>query len=194
MDENGQPKYIICVSGTAETAFLDEKAMHIAEELGAEIVRQGAALVVGATTGFPYWAAKGAKKAGGIVVGVSPAGTKKEHVETYKLPVDYHDLIFYTGYGYNGRDLFLIKLADAVVFGPGRIGTINEFTITFEDKKPIGIFQSDLWETDELIKEIINKSHRGEEIKDLITYSSNPKELIGKMMDMVKREDPARRD
>ena len=74
-------KYKICVSGAAETGHCGPEAFNIAEELGKEIVRHDAVLVDGATTGFPYWAAKGAKEEGGIVVGLSPAATEKEHID-----------------------------------------------------------------------------------------------------------------
>jgi len=158
--------------------------------LGKEIIRQGAVLVDGATTGFPYWASKGAKAEGGIVVGISPAESEGEHIKKYGLPVDFHDLIIYTGAGYSGRNLLLTRSADAVVVGCGRMGTLNEFTIAFEDKKPIGVLEGD-WETDEIIKAMIEKSHRGKEMEKKIVYSKNPKELIEKVMELVKKEKSA---
>ena len=164
-----------------------ESAFAKAEELGKEIIKQNCVLVNGATTGFPYWAAKGAKSVDGIVVGISPAGSEKEHVEYYKLPLDYQNLIIYTGFGYSGRNLLLTRSADAVVVGCGRMGTINEFTIAFEDKKPIGILTGE-WGTDELLKEIIQKSHRAEEMKDKIIFSADPKELISKVVELIKKE------
>ena len=185
--ENYYKQFKICVSGAAETTHCGEDAFAIAESLGAEITHQGSILITGATTGFPYWAAKGAKDAGGIVVGVSPAATEAEHLKKYNLPLDYHDFIFYTGAGYAGRNLLLTRLADAVIFGCGRMGTLNEFTITFEDKKPIGILEG-AWETDELFKEIIEKSHRADEMKGKIIYSQDPKELVGQIIDLIKKE------
>lgn len=185
---NNYPKYKICVSGAAETGHCGEEAMKMAEELGGEIARHQAVLVDGATTGFPLWAAKGAKGAGGIVVGVSPAATKREHLEEYKLPVDYHDIVFYSGAGYSGRNLLLTKLADGVIVGCGRMGTINEFTIAFEDKKPLGILEGE-WETDEVVKFIIKESHRAQEMKDKIVYSENPQELLDLLMEVIKREE-----
>ncbi|HOB89861.1 MAG TPA: hypothetical protein PLN18_02280 [Candidatus Colwellbacteria bacterium] len=179
-------KYKICVSGAAETSHCGDEAFGQAEELGREIIRHGAVLVDGATTGFPFWAAKGAKLEGGTVVGVSPAGSKQEHIKVFKLPVDYHDIIMYTGHGYSGRNLLLTRMSDAVVVGCGRMGTLNEFTIAFEDKKPIGILEGK-WVTDEVIKTIIEKSFRGEEMKDRIVYDSDPKILIEKLISIVSR-------
>ncbi len=186
--EDSYPRFKICVSGAAETGHCGEDSAKKGEELGREIVRHRAVLVTGATTGFPLWAAKGAKGEGGMVMGVSPARTKREHIEAYKLPVDYHDAIFYTGAGYSGRNLLLTRMADAVIVGCGRIGTINEFTIAFEDKKPIGVLEGD-WETDEVVKLIVEKSYRAEEMKGKIIYSPDPKELIAKIMDLVEKED-----
>ena len=180
-------KYKICVSGAAETGHCGPDAFEIAEELGKEIVRHDAVLVTGATTGFPYWSAKGAKSEGGIVMGLSPATTEKEHVKNFQLPTDYHDLIIYTGFNYSGRNLLLVRSADAVIFGCGRMGTLNEFTITFEDKKPIGILQG-VWETDELFKTLIEKSHRAKEMEGKIVFDSDPKKLLDKLVELIKKE------
>jgi uncharacterized protein (TIGR00725 family) len=179
-------KYKICVSGAAETGHCGVDAFKIGEELGREIVRHNGVLVDGATTGFPYWAARGAKSVGGIVIGLSPAVNERAHVETYKLPLDYHDLVIYTGFNYSGRNLLLVRSADAVVFGCGRLGTINEFTIAFEDKKPIGILEGE-WETDEVLEEIIEKSHRAGEMIDHIVHDKDPKVLLDKLMVVVEK-------
>jgi uncharacterized protein (TIGR00725 family) len=180
-------KFKLCVSGAAETSFCKAEAMSKAMELGKEIVRHNAVLIQGATTGFPLWAAKGAKEAGGFVVGVSPAPSEKEHVREYNLPLEYTDIILYTGFGYSGRNLLLTRMADAVIVGCGRMGTVNEFTIAFEDKKPIGVLEGD-WETDELIKTIVEKSHRAEEMKGKIIYSREPEELVNKIIELIHRE------
>ena len=180
-------KYKICVSGAAETEHCGPDAMAIAEELGREIVRHNAVLVEGATTGFPYWTAQGVKKEGGMVVGFSPAETEKEHVEFYKLPLDFHDLIVYTGFGYSGRNLILTRAADAVVVGCGRMGTVNEFTIAFEDGKPIGVLEGD-WETDEILKNLLEKSHRAAEREGKIVFAKDPKTLLDQLVIIIEKE------
>ena len=185
--ENYYKKHKICVSGAAETSHCGPDAFKKAEEIGREIHTSGGVLITGATTGFPYWSAKGCKEAGGVVVGVSPAETEHEHVERYALPLDYHDFIFYTGAGYAGRNLLLTRLADAVIFGCGSMGTINEFTIAFEDKKPIGILEGE-WETDEVFRNIIEHSHRADEMKGKIMYSKDPRELVQKIIGLITEE------
>lgn len=180
-------KYKICVSGAAETSHCGPDAFKLGEEIGREIVRHDGVVITGATTGFPYWAAKGGKKEGGIVIGFSPASTEKEHIQLFNLPTDNHDLIVYTGFHYSGRNLILTRSSDAVIVGCGRMGTINEFTIAFEDNKPLGILEGN-WETDEVIKMVIEKSHRAEERKSKIVFSSDPKTLLDKLIDIIEKE------
>lgn len=180
-------KFKICVSGAAETAHCKTDAMEKATALGREIATRNGVLINGATTGFPLWAARGAKEAGGFVVGVSPASSEKEHVVQYNLPLEYTDIILYTGFGYSGRNLLLTRMADAVVVGCGRMGTLNEFTIAFEDGKPLGVLEG-VNETSELIKDIIERSHRAGEMEEKIVYDANPKTLIEKVIDLIKKE------
>jgi len=187
MKETNTLRHKICVSGAAETDHCGDSALAAAEELGREIARHNAVLVEGATTGFPYWTAKGAKKEGGMVVGFSPATGEKEHIEFYKLPTDYRDLIVYTGFAYSGRNLILTRAADAVIVGCGRMGTVNEFTIAFEDRKPIGILEGE-WETDEVVKTLIEKSHRADEMKGRIIFEPDPKVLLDKLIKIIEED------
>lgn len=181
--KHGHQQIKICVSGAAETGHCGIDALEKAKELGREIVRQGAVLVTGATTGFPLWAAMGAKEVGGLSIGFSPAASEREHVEVYKLPLDYMDLIIYTGFGYPGRDLLLTRCADAVICGCGRIGTIHEFTIAFEDNKVIGIYEGS-WDMAQELKEIIEKAHRP---NSKIITGADPKKLIEDVISLVKK-------
>ncbi|OGI88166.1 hypothetical protein A2995_00310 [Candidatus Nomurabacteria bacterium RIFCSPLOWO2_01_FULL_33_24] len=183
-DQHGHNKMKLCVSGAAETGHCPPNALDKAKELGREIVRQGGMLITGATTGFPLWSAIGAKEENGISIGFSPAISEKEHIESYRLPIDYMDLIVYTGFGYPGRDLLLIRSTDAVLIGCGRIGTIHEFTIAFEDGKPIGILQGD-WDTDETIKTILERGHR---LNDNIVFDTDPRSLVEKVIKLVKKQ------
>ncbi|MEK7578324.1 MAG: hypothetical protein AAB789_01190 [Patescibacteria group bacterium] len=177
-------KYKIAVSGAAETGHCNRESLELAMEMGKEIARQNGVLLTGATIGIPYWAARGAKEEGGISIGLSPAATEKAHVKTYHLPVDYFDLIIYTGFDYSGRNLFLTRSADAVVVICGRMGTLNEFTIAFEDAKPIGVLEGTGGAAD-MIREIVARAHRG---PGKIVYDSDPKRLLGKLLELVKKE------
>lgn len=177
-------KYKICISGAAETGYCAIDAVEKAEEIGREIARRGMVLVTGATTGIPYWSAKGAKEEGGMVIGLSPAKSEADHVQVYKLPTDYHDLIVYTGFEFSGRNLLLTRSADAVISICGRMGTLNEFTIAFEDNKPIGVLEGTGGAADEL-KNIVVKMHRG---PGKVVYDSDPKKLLDKVVELIEDE------
>ncbi len=179
-----KPKVKICVSGAAETGHCAPKTLEVTLELGKQIAEHDAITVTGATTGTPYWAAKGAKEAGGVVVGVSPAYSESEHLKKYKLPIDYQDLIIYTGFGYSGRNLLLTRSSDAVIIVCGRIGTLNEFTIAFEDNKVIGILEGTGGTADD-VREIIARGHRG---PGKIVFSSDPKALVEEVIALLKTE------
>lgn len=178
-------KYKICVSGAAETGHCAPDAHEKAEAIGREIAKRGLVLVTGATTGIPYWAAKGAKAEGGMVIGLSPAASKLAHIKTYRLPTDYHDLIIYTGFEYSGRNLLLTRSSDAVIVLCGRIGTLNEFTNAFEDKKPIGVLEGSGGTVD-LIREFIEKAHRG---PGKVVFSRDPLDLVNKVLDLIEAEE-----
>lgn len=179
-----KPKYKICVSGAAETGHCASGALRAAEEIGRQIVLNDCVLVTGATGGIPYWAAKGAKSEKGVSIGLSPAANEKEHTEEYKLPLDYFDTIVYTGFNYSGRNLFLARSSDAIIIVCGRMGTLNEFTIAFEDDKPIGILE-DTGGTADMIRDLIEKAKRG---SGRVVYSKDPKDLVEKIITIIQSD------
>lgn len=174
----------IGVSGAAETGYCGLDAFEKAKELGREIAQQGAIIITGATTGFPMYSAMGAKDECGFSIGFSPASTEREHVETYKLPLEYMDVVVYTGFGYAGRDLLLVRSSDALVIGCGRIGTLNEFAIAFENKRPLGILEGS-WDTDEILKQIVQSAHRP---NPHLIFDSDPKALVERLIEMVQKD------
>lgn len=178
-------KLKIALSGAAETGHCGPNALELTKEVGKQVAEHGAVLVTGATTGAPYWGAIGAKEAGGFVIGVSPAVSEYEHINQYKLPLDYHDIIFYTGFGYSGRNLFLVRSSDGIIVSCGRMGTLNEFTIAFEDEKPIGVLTGSGWMTDEIIKKTIEEAHRG---SGKVVYDGDPKRLVEKVIALIHKE------
>jgi uncharacterized protein (TIGR00725 family) len=175
----------VCVSGARETSHCGSNALDMAEKIGGELAKHGCVVTTSAVAGFPMWAARGAKKESGMTVGFSPAANLVEHCETYRLPTDNLDMIVYTGFGYAGSDLLLMRSSDAIVFGCGRIGTIHEFTVAFQDRKPIGILEGD-WDTAELLKDIMARDI--ERPHDNIVFDKDPNRLVEQLIALVKKE------
>lgn len=177
-------KYKICVSGTAEAEMCSKEVKKSIEQIGEEIVKHNGVLTTGATTGAPFFATTGAKRAGGFSIGISPAGSELEHVKKYKLPTNNFDIIIYTGFGYSGRNLLLTRSSDAVIIVSGRIGTLNEFTVAFEDDKPIGVLVGS-GGTADLIQGLVKGARRG---PGKIVYEKDPKKLVEGVIELIKKE------
>lgn len=180
-------KFKICVSGAAETGHCSPQAVSMAEQIGKYIAEAGMVLVTGATNGIPYWAAKGAKEAGGTVIGFSPASSEAAHIKTYHLPTDYHDIIVYTGFDYDGRDLLVTRASDGIISVCGRIGSLHEFTTAFEDKKPIGVLEGSGGAAD-MIREILVRGKRG---FGKTIFDHAPKELVAKVISLIAKQEIA---
>ncbi len=177
-------KYKIGVSGAEKTDHCSEGAAEKAREVGRQIAKHDGALFTGACWGMPYEAAIGTKEAGGFSVGVSPAISEKDHYEQFKMPTDKFDLIFYTGYGFSARNVWLMRMADAVIFICGRMGTLNEFTICFEDDRLVGVLEGTGGSAD-MIREVVKRANKG---PGRIVYDSDPKQLVEKICKKVDKE------
>ncbi len=177
-------KYKIGVSGSA-TNNCAPGAYAKSREVGRQVALAGAVCVTGDTVGIPHAAAHGAKAAKGMTVGVSPAISRQEHDRKYHLPSDEMDIIIYTGFQYSGRNLLFIRACDAVIFICGRVGTLNEFTIAFEDNKPIGILTETGGIVDEL-EHLLTLAKRG---KSKVVWDTDPKRLVEKVIAMVERDE-----
>jgi uncharacterized protein (TIGR00725 family) len=183
----GRQMYKIGVSGSAANNCL-AGAYAKAREIGRQIALSHAVTVTGDTIGVPHSAAHGAKSAGGMTVGISPAASRQEHLRKYNLPNDEMDIVIYTGFQYSGRNLLFIRACDAVIFVCGRMGTLNEFTIAFEDKKPIGI----LTETGGIVEEldhILEVAKRG---RNKIVFDTDPAKLVKKVLELIEQDDCVR--
>src|SRR5712692_9361879 len=130
-------KIKVGVMGSAEeasSAAIAEKAI----ALGQAIASRDVILLTGATTGLVYLVGKAAHDAGALHIGISPASNEPEHIERYKLLTDACDAIIYTGFGLKGRNVGLVRSCDVVVFIAGSMGSLNEFTIAYDEGKIIG--------------------------------------------------------
>lgn len=181
---NGRHSYQICVSGAARGSSVT-KAFVLAEAAGRRVAEQGQTLLTGATNGLPNYAAKGAKQAGGISIGFSPATTRREHIKSYRLPTEFYDSVVCTGFGYVGRDVLLVRSADAVVVIGGRIGTLNEFATAFEEKTPIGIVTGS-GGTADIIKEVLKAAKRN---RNTVLYDDDPVRLVDRLIAVLEQKN-----
>ncbi len=171
------PRMAVGVMGSAG-GHLQLKARKLLDTLGTEIGRRGFVLVTGAAPGLPHDAVLGAKKVGGLVVGISPALNFAEHVQKYKAPIAGYDVLIYTGSGLMGREIENIRTCDVVIIAGGRSGTLGEFAIAYDEGKVIGVLTGTGGIADHIkdLLPIINK-----ETGATLVYEDDPVKLMDRL-------------
>lgn len=90
----------------------------LAEEVGQLLAERGAVLICGGLGGVMAAACKGARKAGGLTVGVLPCNRASEANPYVDVPI-------VTGMG-EMRNVIIVKSAEAVIAVDGEYGTLSE--------------------------------------------------------------------
>ena len=116
----------IGVIGSSECS---SKTKKLAEEVGREIARRGATLVCGGLGGVMEAAARGAKEAGGLTVGILPGSHAGE-------ANPYIDVTVVTGMSY-ARNIIVVRSSDALIAIEGKYGTLSEIAFALQLHKPI---------------------------------------------------------
>jgi uncharacterized protein (TIGR00725 family) len=177
-------KLAIGVMGTSGGELSDE-VRERAYQLGRAIADQNAILITGACPGLPYQAVRGAKAAGGLVVGISPGLSLDEHQGKYESPVEGFDVLIYTGSGLMGREITNIRSCDIVIIAGGRTGTLGEFAIAYDEGRLIGVLTGTGGITT-LIPEMINVSQKRTGAH--VIYDDDPLTLVTRLITFYKTE------
>jgi uncharacterized protein (TIGR00725 family) len=158
----------------------DPSVAEVCRRLGRAIAGRGCCLLTGACPGLPHEVVLAAKEAGGHVVGISPASSLKEHVDTYRSPHREYDVLIFTGLGLMGRELVNIHSSDIVIVVSGRSGTLGEFAIAYEEGKLIGVLTGTGGITAALpvLEASLNKRTGSE-----VMYESDPEALVDRLLD-----------
>jgi len=178
LDKAPGMRLVVGVMGTASEEYT-RAAADQAYALGHAVATHGFVLITGACPGLPYECACGARAAGGLSIGISPALSLDEHVQKYRSPADVFDVLIYTGSGLMGREVTNIRSSDMVVIVGGRSGTLGEFAIAYDEGKLIGVLEGSGGITSHL--PTIVKSFGDKETDARLIYESNPKQLIEKL-------------
>ena len=166
--------------GSAEEAA-SSKIGERSRSLAMEIARRDLILLTGATTGLIYSIGKAVRDAGGFHIGISPGANEREHVEHYHLPTDACDVIVYTGFGLKGRNVVLVRSCDIVLFVAGSIGSLNEFTIAYDEGKIIGCVSGTGGVADE-VRRIVESLRKPTHSR--IVYDEDPQLLINRCLQL----------
>lgn len=127
-------KYQIGVMGSCSDLNYTVKVEKVAEEMGFLIAKSGATLIFGAEKDYDSLstaACRGAKRAGGLTVGVT-YGKGKQILESDA------DVVVVTGLERGGgREMALVFSCDAIIAIGGGSGTLTEIAIAYQANIPI---------------------------------------------------------
>jgi len=132
------------VMGSASTSLSAEswnRVSDLAERLGKKIAAAACVLITGELDGIPGRVVEAHAQHGGLSVGVSPAHSASEHAACHTAPPCPSTVVIYSGFGFKGRNVIAVRSSDIVILVSGGIGTLNEFTIAYDEGKVIGLLQ-----------------------------------------------------
>jgi len=139
-----RPAIKIGVMGSASTSIAVEGRQRVDElavRLGKKIAAAACVLITGELDGIPGRVVAVHRQQGGLSVGISPAHSAGEHAALYDTPPCPSTVVIYSGFGFKGRNVIAVRSADIVILVSGGIGTLNEFTIAYDEGKVIGLLQ-----------------------------------------------------
>ncbi len=106
------------IVGVIGSSKAEGELLVLAEEVGAEIAKRGAAVVCGGLTGVMEAVCRGARREGGLTIGIIPSDNRDDANPYVQIPI-------VTGMGM-GRNVMLVKTADVVIAVGGEYGTLSE--------------------------------------------------------------------
>lgn len=122
----------IKIVGVIGSSKAEPELLKLAEEVGAEIARNGAAVVCGGLSGVMEAVCRGARREGGLTIGIIPSDDKRDANQYVQIPI-------VTGMGM-GRNVMLVKTADVLIAVGGEFGTLSEIAHALNiGKKVIGL-------------------------------------------------------
>jgi uncharacterized protein (TIGR00725 family) len=134
----------IGVMGSASASMSAEdwqRVDDLAQRLGKKLAAASCVLITGELDGIPGRVVAAHSQHGGLSVGISPAHSAVEHAARYGTPPCPSTVVIYSGFGFKGRNVIAVRSADIVLLFAGGIGTLNEFTIAYDEGKIIGLLQ-----------------------------------------------------
>ena len=126
------------VIGVMGGSKVSQEVESMAEQLGSLIASHGWILLNGGRdSGVMAASARGAKQAGGTVIGILPDKTTRRASPNL-------DIAIVTGMG-DGRNLINVLSSDVVIACPGSLGTMSEVTLGLNANKPVILLGWEGW-------------------------------------------------
>jgi len=115
--------------GVIGDAVCSEKIIGLAEEVGREIAKRKGVLICGGLTGVMEGAARGAKKEGGLTIGIIPSESADDANPFIDIPI-------VTGLR-DARNVIVVRSSEAIIAIHGKYGTLSEIAFALKFNVPV---------------------------------------------------------
>ncbi len=157
----GKKKFIAVIGGSQ----CSSQEVKLAEEVGRELARQGAAVICGGLDGVMEAVCKGASLEGGVTIGILPGGSRHAANPYVQIPI-------VTNMG-EARNVVIVKSAEAVIAIGGGYGTLSEIGHALRNGVPVVGLKT--W----------SLSREGQ-TDDSIILAQNPIEAVNMALSLIK--------
>lgn len=176
-------KYQIGVMGSTADLNYSKRVEDLAEEVGCWVAKSGAILIFGAERDYDSLssaACRGAKKAGGLTVGV----TYGKGLNVFEKNAD---LIIASGMERGGgRELTLVLSCNAIITINGGSGTLTEIAIAYQANIPIISLKGSGGWSEKLAGAYLDARER---VK--VEVADTPKEAVEKAIELINSSNLA---
>ncbi len=124
------------VIGVMGSSVCDAQTYEKARTVGRLLAEAGYTLLCGGGTGVMEGAARGAREAGGLTIGILPGSNAAQ-----SPPNPYIDIPIFTGISH-ARNLVNVLSARVVVAIDGAYGTLSEIALAIQNGKPVVLLDS----------------------------------------------------
>lgn len=136
-----QKKHLVGIISSA-VPVNDKGIKNQFRKLGNSLAGYNINIATGAAIGLSHTVGLGAKEGGSRLFGFSPSSNALIHSrQSDNAPISDFDVMHFNGSGFTARSLEFINSADAIIMVAGRMGTLSEFTIAFEEGAPVFVLK-----------------------------------------------------
>lgn len=172
-------KTTIAIVGSHNPISYSEHQLEFARVVGSHIAKYGGTVTTPADASIASWVALGSLESNGLVVGFSPASSKYEHENHFRLPSEDITHMVYTGFGFLGRDITMLRSSDAVLVFLNEDRVYHELVLAKELQKPVIAisFEND----NDTNKRILG------DLYGYVQIFNNQKDVVEKIRNIIKK-------
>lgn len=147
--------------------------------LGREIAKRGGILISGGRDGVMAAASRGARRAGGITVGILPGNCIEEGNPYLDVPLT-------TGLSLDYRSLILVHSSDAIIMVGGKGGTLSELCLAYQNGRPVVVLTASGGWADKVGELVSPDGCMDDRCTGVVCFASSPGEAVSRAYSLAQ--------